>query len=114
MIQECSFDTAASGLEFMQQDLINAFEKLLPVCSADGRYLHPGPKAIAFAAEHGESAAEARNTDAHLRSALLGRSETVVVMDGDLDLGQFGHIYFVDFDTTHPRERQAQIQVMGD
>jgi Uncharacterised protein family UPF0047 len=38
------------------------------------------------------------NVDAHLRSVLLGRSETIPIIDGALALGQFGRIYFADFD----------------
>ena len=64
--------------------------------------------------EHGEDEKTCRNTDAHLRSALVGRSETVVVIDGKLDLGEFGHIYFIDFDQTRARTRTVQIQVIGE
>ena len=76
--------------------------------------MHPGPKLTEFSAEHGESAPETLNTDAHLRSVFLGRSETIVIIDGKLDLGSFGHIYFVDFDQTRPRTRQVQVQIMGE
>lgn len=114
MIQECSFDISYSGQEYMHQDLTDVFETIIPTCRREGQYMHPGPKATVFAAEHGESKQEALNTDAHLRSALLGRSETVVLADGKLDLGSFGHIYFVDFDQTRPRERQVQVQLIGE
>lgn len=76
--------------------------------------MHPGPKLTEFSKEHGEDKPETLNTDGHLRSALLGRSETVVLMDGGLDLGSFGHIYFVDFDQTRARTRQVQVQIIGD
>lgn len=114
MIQECSFDISYSGLEFMHQDLVDVFEGLIPTCRKEGQYMHPGPAATDFAAEHGESKQEALNTDAHLRSAFLGRSETVLISDGKLDLGSFGHIYFVDFDQTRPRQRQVQVQILGE
>jgi len=35
-------------------------------------------------------------------------------VDGRLDLGEFGHIYFVDFDHTRARERQVTVQLMGE
>lgn len=114
MIQECSFDISYSGLEFMHQDLTDMFEELIPTCRREGQYMHPGPKATEFAAENGESKSEALNTDAHLRSAMLGRSETIVLADGKLDLGSFGHVYFVDFDQTRPRTRQVQVQLIGE
>jgi thiamine phosphate synthase YjbQ (UPF0047 family) len=76
--------------------------------------MHPGPRAVEFAARHNESKPESLNTDAHLRSAFLGRSESIVIIDGGLDLGEFGHVYFVDFDQTRPRERQVQVQIIGE
>lgn len=44
----------------------------------------------------------------------MGRSETIPIVDGGLELGQFGHIYFVDFDHTHARERQVSVQIIGE
>jgi secondary thiamine-phosphate synthase enzyme len=114
MTQECSFDETYTGLEYLQQDLMDIFEKLIPTCRKEGQYMHPGPKAVEFGAQHNESKPESLNTDAHLRSVFLGRSESIVIIDGGLDLGEFGHIYFVDFDQTRPRERQIQVQVMGE
>lgn len=112
--QECSFDTAYNGLEYIQQDLTDIFEKLVPTCRKEGQYMHPGPKLTAYAESVGESKLEALNTDAHLRSCFLGRSESIVVIDGKLDMGQFGHIYFIDFDKTRKRKRGIQIQIIGE
>ena len=112
--QECAFDMSMPGLETLQQDLVEVFEKLVPTCSREGIYLHPGPKALAFAAEHGEDARGCHNTDAHLISSILGRSETLVVADGEVDLGEFGFVYFVDFDKTRARTRTVQVVVMGE
>lgn len=114
MIQECSFDLTYTGLEYLQQDLLDVMEGLIPTCRKEGQYMHPGPELTRFSAEHGEAKPQTLNTDAHLRSALLGRSETVVVEGGQLDLGQFGHLYFVDFDQTCARTRQVQVQVIGE
>lgn len=112
--QECSFDEAYNGLEFLQQDLVDIFEHIVPTCRKEGQYMHPGPKLTDFAYSIGESKLECLNTDGHLRSVLLGRSESIVIMDGKLDLGRFGHIYFVDFDKTRVRDRQIQIQIIGE
>ena len=112
--QECAFDMSMTGLETLQQDFVEIFESFIPVCHKEGMYLHPGPKAIAFAAEHGEDARGCHNTDAHLRSALVGRSETIALIDGAMDLGEFGFLYFVDFDQTRARKRTVQITVIGE
>ncbi len=112
--QECAFDMSMTGLETLQQDLVEVFEKTVPTCRKEGMYLHPGPKALAFAEEHGEDARGCHNTDAHLRSSIIGRSETIVVDDGEMDLGEFGFIYFIDFDQTRARERTVQIMIIGE
>ena len=114
MIQECSYDTAYSGLEFLQQDLVDILEKLVPTCLREGQYMHPGPKMTEFAASVGEGKLDCINTDGHLRSVFFCRSETIVVIDGKLDMGQFGQIYFVDFDKTRERDRVVQIQIIGE
>ena len=49
-----------------------------------------------------------------LVSSLVGRSETITLIDGQLDLGEFGFVYFIDFDTTRARTRTAQITVIGE
>ena len=112
--QECAFDMSITGLETLQQDLVNVMEKMIPECKYEGMYLHPGPKALIFAEEHGEDARGCHNTDAHLRSSIIGRSETVVVSDGYVDLGEFGYIYFIDFDKTRGRERTVWFVVVGE
>lgn len=114
IIDESAFDMTMTGLETLQQDFVEVFEKIIPTFRKEGMYQHPGPKALKFGAEHDEDARSCHNTDAHLRSSLLGRSETVVVIDGKLDMGEFGNIYFIDFDQTRARKRTVQIQVIGE
>ena len=112
--EEEAFDMSMTGLKTLQQDFVEAFESFMPVCRKEGIYLHPGPKALAFAEQHDEDARGCHNTDAHLRSSLVGRSETIVLIDGKLELGEFGHIFFVDFDQTRGRERTVQVQLVGE
>ncbi len=112
--QECAFDMSMTGLETLQQDLIEAFEVFLPQQRKEGMYLHPGPKALKFAEEHDEDARGCHNTDAHRRSSIIGRRATIVIDDGELDLGEFGFIYFIDFDTTRARQRTVQIMIIGE
>lgn len=114
MIEEDSIDQADTGLSCLQQDLTNVFEQIIPTCRAEGQYLHPGPEMFVFAAKHGEDRQGTLNTDAHLRSSIMGRSESIPIVDGELELGEFGHIYFVDFDHTRARERQVSVQIIGE
>ena len=111
--QECAFDYSMTGLETLQQDLVDVFEEWIPTCRREGQYLHPGPKALVFAAEHGEDARGCHNTDAHLRSSIIGRNVTVVLIDGQMDLGDFGFIHFIDWDQTRARKRTVQVMVIG-
>ena len=112
--QECAFDYSITGLETLQQDLVDVFETWIPTCRREGQYLHPGPKALAFAAEHGEDARGCHNTDAHLRSSIIGRNVTVVLIDGQMDLGDFGFIHFIDWDQTRARKRTVQVMMIGE
>lgn len=114
VMQECSFDETFTGLEYLQQDLCDIFEEMIPTCRREGQYMHPGPELVKFSREHGEEKDETLNTDGHLRSMFMGRSESIIVMEGEADLGKFGHLYFIDFDQTRGRKRQIQVQVIGE
>jgi len=115
MLQEEAHDTTFDGTKFILQDLLDIFETVIPKCRREGQYLHPGPAHIAHATRNlGEEAVWSLNTDAHLRSCLLGRSESIPVIDGKLELGEFGVIYFVDFDTVRARQRTVHVQILGE
>ena len=73
------------------EDLLMGLERIVPA---------------AWPWRHGEG-----NSDAHLKSSLVGCSETVIVEDGRLVLGTWQGIYFCEFDG--PRRRQVHVQVLG-
>lgn len=116
MTQECSHDKTYFGLEFLQQDLCNIMERLVPTCRVEKQYMHPGPKHIDFAMGLGTEEGEwtSLNTDAHLRSVFFGRSVTLPVIDGELQLGEFGYIYFIDWDQVRARKRTCQVMLTGE
>ena len=115
IIQEYCHDRNYWGTELLMQDLINVLEEIIPTCRTEGQYLHPGPEHIQFAKDVvKEDARFGLNTDAHLRSVLMGRSESIPVIDGKLELGDFGYIYLVDFDQTRERERIVRVQIVGE
>jgi thiamine phosphate synthase YjbQ (UPF0047 family) len=115
IIQEEAHDTLDDGTKFLLQDMLDRLEVLAPTCRHEGDYLHPGPKHIRHAVDDlGEEAVWSLNTDAHIRSAFVGRSETIPVVDGEVQLGEFGRIYFVDFDGTRERTRTVHLQVIGE
>jgi secondary thiamine-phosphate synthase enzyme len=113
--QECSHDLNYFGREYLQVDLTEIMEKLIPTCRTEGQYHHPGPKHIDFALTFpDEEPKGSLNTDAHLRSCFFGRSENIVLEDGKLSLGDFGFIYFIDWDQVRERKRVCEVLVMGE
>ena len=73
------------------RDLVTALNKLVPF---DDHYRH----------SEGNSAA-------HVKSTLVGASETLIVQGGAPVLGTWQGIYFCEFDG--PRRRQVHVQVIG-
>lgn len=53
------------------------------------------------------------NGHSHLRSALLGPSLVVPIVDGSLTLGTWQQIVFIDCDN-RPRQRSIEIQIVGE
>jgi len=51
------------------------------------------------------------NAAAHIKSTLIGTSQTIPVRNGRLALGRWQAIYFAEFDG--PRERHFQVTVLG-
>src|SRR3990170_2262275 len=98
------------GTELLMQDLVTILEGLAPTCRTEGQYHHPGPKHIEAAMGRDELPAWSLNTDAHLRSVIMGRSQSIPIVDGALTLGEFGRIYLADFDQTRARERTVRVQ----
>jgi secondary thiamine-phosphate synthase enzyme len=114
LIQEASDDVNYWGTELLMQDLVNVLENVIPTCRTEGQYLHPGPRHIQAAAGRDELPSWSLNTDAHLRSVIMGRSQSIPVIDGAMLLGEFGRIYFADFDQVRARERTVRVQIVGE
>lgn len=115
LIQEQSDDVNFYGEQFILQDMVNGLSQLFPTCTSEGQYMHPGPEHIEIAErERDEKAWWSLNTDAHLRSVMLGRNVTIPIKDGELILGEFGRIYFADFDQVRARQRTVRIHISGE
>lgn len=114
VIQEESEDVTYYGTQLILQDTLNALAKIVPPTRHEGQYLHPGPIHIKNAAElRGEHPSWGLNTDGHIISSVLGRSQTVPVQDGRAVLGEFGRVYFGDLDAVRERDRTVLLTVMG-
>ena len=80
--------------ESVQTDVVNLLKKLIP----NGVWLHD---------------AQDGNGDAHLKSGLVGPSETIPLIDGKLGLSTWQNIFFCEFDG--PRnDRKVVCTIMED
>jgi len=52
------------------------------------------------------------NADAHIKSAMIGSSETIPISDGELVLGTYQSINFVELDG--PRTRTFVVKIIGE
>ncbi len=77
----------------VRSDLLLALENAVPEKAARGTYRH----------------AEG-NSDAHVKSSLVGSSVTIVVEGGDLLLGTWQAVFFCEFDG--PRRRTVHVKVI--
>lgn len=78
----------------IQQDVVDLLQKLIP----RGVWRHD---------------AQDGNGDAHLKAGLVGPSETIPVIDGELGLSRWQNIFFCEFDG--PRaERRIVCTVLAD
>jgi secondary thiamine-phosphate synthase enzyme len=55
---------------------------------------------------------ESPNGHAHLQHLLLGTSETVPVIGGEMQFGTYQSVFFIELD--HPRDREVMVQVVGE
>lgn len=74
------------------KDVLTTLSKLIP---HKGNYMH----------------AEG-NSDAHIKSSLVGSSQTVIIEGGRLLLGTWQAVFFCEFDG--PRQRNVMIKITGD
>lgn len=114
LIQEQSDDVNYYGIQLILQDMVDGLSKIFPTCETEGQYHHPGPLHVEIAKkERNEEASWSLNTDAHLRSVLLGRSVSIPIIDAVTQLGEFGRIYFADLDQVRARLRTVLITILG-
>jgi secondary thiamine-phosphate synthase enzyme len=52
------------------------------------------------------------NSDAHIKSALVGTSQTLLIENGKLLLGTWQSVYFCEFDG--PRPRRVAVKIVAD
>ena len=55
---------------------------------------------------------EAPNGHAHIQHLLMGTSETIPLVEGDMQFGNYQSVFFIELD--HPRPREVMLQVVGE
>ena len=80
--------------ESVQTDLVNLLQQLIP----RGVWLHD---------------AQDGNGDSHLKAGLVGPSETIPLIDGELGLSRWQNIFFCEFDGPR-RDRRVVCTIMGE
>jgi secondary thiamine-phosphate synthase enzyme len=74
------------------KDIQNTLSRLVP---HSGRYLHTEG-----------------NSDAHIKTTLVGSSQTIIIEGGRAVLGTWQAVFFCEFDG--PRHRRVSVKVTGD
>ncbi|MDO4594897.1 MAG: YjbQ family protein [Tissierellia bacterium] len=120
--EEFVHDIDDRGDEYLQLDLNDVLERIIPKNTRIGQYNYPGekhyeaveswPNASSYLPNGDRSAL--LNCDAHLKASLLGSSETFEITKNTLGVGSTGYVYFVDFDTTRKRERNVKLVLIGE
>lgn len=120
--EEFVHDYTEAGDEFIQADLNDVLQKIIPEHVDACQYRYPGeahykeveswPNAEEYLP--GGDRTALFNGDAHMRATLIGSSQTFEVVGGKLGVGVTGYVYFVDFDRTRPRQRKCKVIIIGE
>ena len=89
----------SEGEEGLLNDYQRFFEKIVP---RKGEYSH-----------NSTNVDGRKNAHAHLQSAILNSSETILIKDGKMMLGTWQTIFFIELDGARP-ERKVVVQVIGE
>lgn len=122
LFEEFVHDKDFNGDEFLQVDLNNILDKIVPrELSENTNYRYPGPKHVAFLQElakkdpnYPADPGTILNGDAHVRGSMFGGNQTFAIKDGKMLTGSVGYIYFVDWDQNRDRNRVCHVLVMGE
>lgn len=118
--EEYMHDKNYYGDEYIQVDINNIMEKLVPKCNTETQYFSPGPEHIDFGLSltdpnYPQEKWTMLNTDAHIKSSIFGNNSlTFIIENGEIKLGSLGKIYFVDWDQLRKRKRTINVLVMGE
>lgn len=122
LFEEYVHDHDFNGDEYLQVDLNNILDKIIPREYTDNfNYRYPGPEHVKFLEELSKKDAnypDEKNTilngDAHIKGSLFGGNQTFGIKDKTLLTGSVGYIYLVDWDQNRKRSRQCNVVIVGE
>ncbi|MDF7639589.1 YjbQ family protein [Lactobacillus sp. ESL0791] len=122
IFEEYVHDHDYNGDEYLQADLNNILDKLIPREYTENlNYRYPGPKHIEFLEELSKkdpNYPNEKNTilngDAHIKGSLFGGNQTFAIKDQIILIGSVGYVYFVDWDQNRERQRKCNIVIVGE
>ena len=101
--------TAAVKINENEPLLIEDMARFLEqICPRHGEYRHNdfSVRTVNMTEE------ESPNGHAHLQHLMLGCSETIPLIDGQMPFGQWQSIFLIELD--HPRPREVMVQIVGE
>ncbi|GEL66736.1 YjbQ family protein [Marinilactibacillus psychrotolerans] len=120
IFEEFVHDLDFNGDEYLQVDLNRILDQIIPrELSENTDYRYPGQKHVDFLMGMNDPNYPADpgtilNGDAHIRASFFGASESLIIKEGDLQIGTVGSIYFIDFDQNRERDRTCHVMIMGE
>ncbi|MFL2072357.1 YjbQ family protein [Marinilactibacillus psychrotolerans] len=120
IFEEFVHDFDFNGDEYLQVDLNRILDQIIPrELSENTDYRYPGQKHVDFLMGMNDPNYPADpgtilNGDAHIRASFFGASESLIIKEGDLQIGTVGSIYFIDFDQNRERDRTCHVMIMGE
>jgi secondary thiamine-phosphate synthase enzyme len=116
--EEFTHDIDVAGYDYLQVDLLKGLNKMFPKQITDTlEYRYPGPKHLDFALQFDPNAYTSGivlNGEAHLRATLIGSSCSFSLINGSLNKGDFGRVYFADWDGNRARKRTCNVTIIGE
>ncbi|MDJ1121507.1 YjbQ family protein [Olsenella sp. YH-ols2217] len=120
--QEYDHDHTPAGDTFLQADLSDGLGRIFPEQHDWSTYRYPGLQHFEEVETWpelekwlpGGDRTQLWNGDAHLRSVVVGSSQTFEVSNGALNMNGLASIYLVDFDRCRERTRRARVVVIGE
>lgn len=119
--EEFTHDIGENSTELLLLDMDECLQKIVPNHDSADAYRYPGEEHYREVESWpnidewlpGGDRSNLWNADAHIKSSIIGASETFAVKNNQLAVGVTGYVYFADFDRTRERKRKFNVTIIG-